>query len=130
MTREPTDRQSKAFWISRTSGPWGEAGPPPIPGCVLEPKPRYDTRTFKSFEEHDEHLREPWLSRGTEHEVLRGPRGGAIGIRRRIEDREGWTITADSLGALLDLVKAHGEIIVSYEPKVGYSLEIYDGYRE
>lgn len=75
---------------------------------------RYDRRTFKSFEEHDNRGLVGggrWTERGTEHEVERAPDGTATGISRRL-DAEEWVLWVPDLAALLDLVACYGPCTV------------------
>ena len=112
------------FWITRTSV-W--SGHPGVEEAQLGIRPRYDTRTFKTFEEYDKRrFRDGrFLDRGTEHEVL--PNGE--GIRRRIEDKEAWFVEVESLEDLMALNQRYGNLIISTHDVVP-SIEIYDGYRE
>ena len=99
----------------------------------------WDVRTLKSPEEFDakigsqgwQHV-EPWLSKGTDHQVVRGPRGGAQGIKRRLRDDPAWYVEIPDLAALLALRDCYGDLIVSWSDDDGEqdSLEIYDGWRE
>ncbi len=123
------------FYVRRTSDYGG--GAQPIPGAIRTKVPVWDVRTFKSPEEHDARFPgTPWLSRGTEHAVIRGPRGGATGIRRRVEDSEGWSIELPDLEALIALVRNTGDIVVkSLDGRTNFpdepiELEIYDTWRE
>ena len=98
--------------------------------------PSWDVRTFKSPEEHDARFPgDPWFSRGTQHEIVRGPRGESQGIRRRMEDQDGWAIDIDTLDDLWQLVRREGEIIIKgldgrLVPDDQAALEIYDTWRE
>lgn len=127
------------FEVSRSSV-WDDEQSP-CPGAIKTTLPSLDRRTFTSPEEFDAKLgngesgtpRGPWESYGSEHTVLRGPRGGAIGIQRRNpDDRPAWVIELDDLDALLKLADEQDELILTWShnneslPKV----EIYDDYRE
>ena len=114
------------FRVERTSV-WDDETQPCLE-AVSEMIPRWDRRTFKSPEEHDAKLphNEPWLSNGTEHRLVYGPRGGVIGIERRTGDVMVWFVTLDSLDDLIAFSDKYGALVVSAEP----SIEIYDGYRE
>ncbi len=124
------------FYVRRTSNGYGDGGPPPIPEAIPAKVPRWDVRTFKSPEEFDARFgQEPWLSRGTDHRVLRGPRGGSTGICRRMGDEDGWIVEIDSLAALLVLVDKYGDLVLTHVDNRGapddpYQLEVYDSWRE
>ena len=124
------------FIVERTSvyggrKPCGEA----VPGMVQS----WDARTFKSPDEYDEKfggatgpMGGPWLSKGTDHEIIRGPRGGATGIRRRLADKAAWFVDIESLEELVAFVNRHGDVVIG-EHWMGdphLRIEIYDGYRE
>ena len=114
------------FEVKRTSL-WDDEQP--CPEAVLEMVPEWDRRTFKSAEEHDALLcprSAPWLSRGTEHRTMYGPRGGVVGIERRVDDRAGWFIELGSLEDMMEFVGKYGTVVLTEEP----SIEIYDDYRE
>lgn len=133
----PSDPKSEIrFRVHRTSV-WSDETPPCEEATRTMCK-RFDVRTCKSFEEFDERLgrEQPWTSRGTEHKVLRGPRGGATGISRRLEDEPAWTVTLDLMG-LLKFSQKYGDLVLSTSPAESDnpedympSIEIYDDYRE
>ena len=113
------------FRVERTSD-WNDETQP-CPEAVSEMVPFWDCRTFKSPAEHDARLPgDPWLSRGSEHRFTYGPRGGVVGIERRLEDIKLWFITIDTLEELIAFSDKYGALVVDTEP----SIEIYDGYRE
>lgn len=118
------------FTVKRTS--LYDDDVPPCAGAIKGTLPWWDVRTFKSPEEHDAKLKERWRDRGTEHQIVYGPRGGVQGIKRRLEDRIAWFIDIDSLNALMAFYEEHGDLVIT--GAVGNdehpALEIYDGYRE
>lgn len=118
------------FAITRTSVHSDDGAP--CPEAIKGTLPYWDVRTFKSPEEHDAKLKERWLDRGTEHQIVYGPRGGVQGIKRRMDDRTAWFLDFDSLEALMAFREKHGDLIVTgafgnYEHPC---IEIYDDYRE
>jgi hypothetical protein len=121
------------FLIRRTSNGYSPTDDPPCEGCERGTYPYWDVRTFKSFEEHDAKLtRERFVDRGTEHQVVRGPRGGAVGIKRRLRDEDGWFREFTDLNDLLAFADEHGELVIGSalgNPSVR-EIEIYDDYRE
>jgi hypothetical protein len=119
------------FAVTRTSS-YLDDETPPCDGAAKGTLPRWDVRTFKSFEEHDAKLTPPWLSRGTDHQVITGPRGGATGIKRRMEDGTAWFVDIDSLEALVAFHDKHGDLVLTeaFGNNGHPCLEIYDDYRE
>lgn len=120
------------FAITRTSVYSDDASP--CPGAIKGTMPYWDARTFKSPEEHDAKLGAGglWTDRGTEHQIVYGPRGGVQGIKRRLDDRTAWFLDFDSLEALMAFNAEYGDLIITgafgnYEHP---AIEIYDGYRE
>ena len=88
---------------------------------------RVDKRTFKTFEEYEERLREEFTDIGTNHRIL------SDGIARDIGTKVVWGIRINTLEELLDFKnKVKEEIIIreSYVDKETLCLEIYDNYRE
>lgn len=79
---------------------------------------RWDVRTFKSPEEFDAKLvtgktlgsssSKPWLSEGTDHQIIYGPRGGARGIKRKKGMAECWFIEIANLEELMEIFDEHG----------------------
>lgn len=114
------------FIISKTSEWDGQ----PHERAVKETFKRYDVRSFKSEEEHDERLRYPWRSEGTEHQMFEG------GICRRLDDQELWTITFKDANDLLSFIEEVGRVVI--EPSWHLrgpqeqllEIEIYDSWRE
>lgn len=121
------------FRITRSSV-YDDAQPCPEAGKTTVP--RWDVRTFKSAEEHDTKIGHGpagrWADRGTDHQVLYGPRGGARGIRRRMGDEVAWFLDLGSLEDLLAFIGRHGDVVVMTDPDRYEDpvIEIYDGYRE
>jgi hypothetical protein len=76
--------------VRRTSDRDERPCPEAVPGTI----DRWDVRTFKSPEEHDTKLTRdtPWLKRGTDHQIIYGPRGGATGIKRKTGQEDTWFI--------------------------------------
>lgn len=116
---------------------------PPCDGVTSGEYVRWDLRDFRSPEEFDEHARqmarsgqepETWFGEGTDHEVIRGPRGGAKGIRRKTGVEPGWFLEIGSLEDLLAFQDRHGELILTWadtrQSEELRCIEIYDGYRE
>jgi hypothetical protein len=98
----------------------------PVAGAMRAKFPEWDQRTFKTPLEHDQRLphEKPWLSEGTEHEV------NEHGIRRRLQDVDGWVIDLKDLRALKGLCEAHGEVAVSINLDGGLLLDLIDGAPE
>jgi hypothetical protein len=92
----------------------------------------WDNRTCKSFEEFERSQGHSFLDRGTEHQIVYGPRGGAVGIQRRTHDRTAWFIEFDSLDALMAFREKYGDLILTsaFGNEDQPSIEIYDGWRE
>lgn len=109
------------FWVTRTSF-WGNGIP--AEGLTQGKRPRWDVRTFKTFEEYEKRLGEPFTAKGTDHEVLPGR-----GIRRRMPDADAWFVDIDSLEQLMAFGEKHGDLVLMAENGV-QEIEIYDGYRE
>jgi hypothetical protein len=119
------------FQVERTSRRLDDGKP--CPEAREDTIERWDRRTFKSPEEHDERFpHQPWYSKGTDHQIVYGPRGGAQGIKRRMEDARAWYVEIGSLEALMTFRAKHGEVILktSDEDERTPTLEIYDDYRE
>ena len=102
----------------------------PCEGAIKKKRPQWDIRTFKTPEEHDKRLSDnpPWLSVGTEHCILKNPRG----IARRLEDQTVWVVEADSIE---ELYNRYGTLVISnqwslHPDKSEICVEIYDDYRE
>lgn len=111
------------FIVRRTSV-WDDDAQP-CPEAVKGTYTRVDARTFKSAKEHDEKLREPWLSRGTNHRKHNG------GIARDFPGERCWWVEIATLDDLWAFSQEHGPVIVSeHFMSEDPSLEIYDGYRE
>ena len=98
---------------------------------------RWDIRTWKSPDEFDAKFGEDprygkWHDRGTDHQVIRGPRGGAQGIKRKVESEPAWFIELASLSDLVAFHEQHGDLVVETDECYGDTpcIEIYDGWRE
>ena len=121
------------FIVTRTSA---HSGVSPCKEAVAGAIQSWDRRTCRSPEEFDKsqgHREGTWFSWGTEHEIIRGSRGGAIGIRRRIGDRDGWFVDLDSIEDLVAFATTYGDLIVSdqwWQGDPTPAIEIYDDYRE
>lgn len=123
MARFKVERTSDMCWDNQK--PCSEA----VEGTVQV----WDVRTFKSPEEHDARFpRDRWASRGREHTIGYGPRGGVQGIRRRMEDRRAWFVELEDLDALLAFWRKYGELVLKVAVEDGSTptIEIYDNYRE
>jgi hypothetical protein len=109
---------------------------PPCEEAVKGTVPYWDHRTSKSPEEFDRQVGERtgdlWFSRGTEHGIVYGPRGGVHGIKRRLHDEDAWFVEFDSLEALIAFFEKHGNLVIttSWSDKTSPMVEIYDDYRE
>ncbi len=94
----------------------------------------WDVRTFKSPEEHDEIIVNdaPWLSRGTDHGLVLGPRGGVQGIKRRMGTETAWFVEIEDLDALMVFYEEHGDLIITtnWNDHETPTIDIYDDYRE
>lgn len=102
----------------------------PCPEAEERMVEQWDERTFKSPEEHDARFpSNPWLSRGRDHQLVHGPRGGVVGIRRRVDDRKAWFVEIESIDGLLAFMDKHGAVVLSRDG-TWPELEIYDDYRE
>lgn len=106
----------------------------PIPGCRQERFTTTSFLTFKSFDEYKKRRGTDFVEDGgTNHRVLRGPRGGATGLAVDYPDAgKGWFIDIDTLDELLKLADGHGALILSRvdgAPDIR-EIEIYDDYRE
>lgn len=120
------------FQVTRTSL-WDDETPP----CEEATKTtvaNWDARTFKSPEEHDKKIGRPgkmWADRGTEHQLVYGPRGGVTGIKRRVEDRTAWTIDLADFDALMAFREKYGDLVLTDSTADGAAaIEIYDTWRE
>lgn len=122
------------FIITRTSDCGLDPGPAPCEGCERGTYDYWDVRTFKSPEEYNAKLgsRELWHERGSDHQIVRGPRGGALGIKRNMGPRPAWFLDISSLDQLMDLYAKHGALVIktAYRSDSLPELEIYDDYRE
>jgi hypothetical protein len=118
------------FEIRRTSDRDSKPCPEAVPGKV----DYWDIRTFKSPEEHDAKLTNdrPWHARGTDHQVVHGPRGGVQGIKRKLGQQDTWFIEFDDLAALVAFFEKYGDLVIttSWADKETPMVEIYDGWRE
>lgn len=130
MSPEPSPSLSRQFRfeVKRTSDRDAKPCDEAVPGTVQ----RWDYRTFKSPEEHDARLKPKWHERGTEHQLVCGPRGGVQGIKRRLEDEDAWFVEFDGLDALLAFFEKYGDLVIttSWADKESPCIEIYDDYRE
>jgi hypothetical protein len=124
------------FRVTRTSMRYGDDVKPPCDDAEPGPVERWDIRTFKSAEEFDSKFAGTrfgkWHDRGTDHQVIRGPRGEARGIKRRVDDEPGWFVELADLAALLAFHATHGELVIETDECYGSvpTIEIYDGWRE
>ena len=120
------------FAVKRTSV-WDDEVSP-CPEAVKGTLPSIDVRACKSPEEFNERGLGDWFGEGTsEHDFLRGPRGGIVGIRRRRpQDSTAWFVEIDSLEALMAFFEKYGELVLTENRADGETptIEIYDGYRE
>lgn len=118
------------FAVTRTSV-YGD-DEPPCAEAVKGTLPYWDCRTCKSFEEFERSQGHNFLERGSEHQVVYGPRGGAQGIKRRTDDRTAWFIDIDSLEALMAFRDKYGDLILTgaFGNEEQPCVEIYDEYRE
>jgi hypothetical protein len=112
------------FMVIRTST-LSEDGPP-CPEAYQKDYTRIDERTFKSFDEYKNRLKEDFLADGTNHRIL--PNGY---IARDFADKE-WFIQLNNLSDLLLFQAKYGDIILTqsmWNSEI-MEIEIYDGYRE
>lgn len=121
------------FKIERTSL-WDD-DVAPCPEATKGEVDRWDIRTFKSPEEHDAKLADrmgAWHDRGTDHTVITGPRGGAQGIKRKVESEAAWYVEIATLEDPWAFSEQHGELILKTARADGVTptIEIYDNYRE
>jgi len=118
------------FRVTRTSGKYGDAAP--CVGVTLGDIEQWDIRTYELPEEHDAREEGSWAGRGTNHQVRRGPRGEAIGIKRQMASEPAWFIDIESLEALMALHAEHGALVIETDERDGDipTIEIYDGWRE
>jgi hypothetical protein len=118
------------FQITRTSSTDARPCDEAVPGRI----DRWDVRTFKSPEEHDARLgdRGKWADRGTDHQFVRGPRGGVQGIKRNLGPVDAWFVEFDTLEQLEAFWKKYGDLVLreSWDDKESLAIEIYDDYRE
>lgn len=111
------------FAISRTSARHIDGKPEkPCDGAVWMPYVRVDYRTFKTPEEHDSKLHQPWHASGRNHRLW------SRGICRDFDDAC-WFIEVDDV---LRFVKQHGTCVIGpkHDNAELMELEIYDAYRE
>jgi hypothetical protein len=84
----------------------------PIPGAKRKTVPLVDMRTFKTFEEYNNHdyiqSRWPgkWTDRGTNHKIING------GIYREIGSKDIWVMELNRLDDLLAIIEDYGDVTV------------------
>ena len=111
------------FKVERTSM-WN--GEKPCEEAYKGQIPYVQELCFKTFEEFKDKYKEDFLSRGTNHRIIKK------GIARDMGYEDCWYVDINSLEELVALEKKYGNIIITrpYTDSKILELEIYDTYRE
>jgi len=110
------------FVIERTSDHTNKR---PHKKAKLEKVACWDIRTCTEEYFNENHNENGlWRDSGKNHRIIKNG-----DIARRMKDKDAWTININTLKELKSFIDKEGSIILGFD-YTGYSLEIYDDYRE